>query len=176
MTATEGPGPGGGPGGTGASPDDLRDTVADGGPGGARDRGPVSGGTEQDPGWDMAEPGIEKAKAGVDWFFVLTAPITAVRDKMMVLEAEGMSILPAFTGKGEGEAFLKRLAPPEPYAVQAMHLVDIGEFAESHGTSAVLMDGEGRLIRALAGNPLREGGAEGDGSPAGETSGGDPSE
>jgi hypothetical protein len=114
----------------------------------------------------MAEEGVEKAEAGVDWFFVLTAPVTSLRDKTMILDVQGMSVVPAFASREEGVAFLGRLAPPEEYAVQAMHLQDIREFMESQGTAAVLLDGEGRLVRALAGDPVPDG--EGGGGSGGD--------
>jgi hypothetical protein len=125
----------------------------------------------------MPEQEFEKAQAGVDWFYVLTAPITKTRDKMMVLEIQGMDIAPAFASKDEGKAFLKRLAPPDDYAVQAMHIQDIREFMGAQKAAAALLDGEGRFLRALAGDPLPEaeaGGGTGTGdSPGGGGSGGD---
>jgi hypothetical protein len=106
----------------------------------------------------MPRDGAVEARAGVDWFFVLTAPVTSLRDKMMVLEVQGMSVAPAFASRDEGAAFLGRLAPPEEYTVQAMHLLDIRDLVAAQDTAFVLMDGEGRFLRALAGDPVPRGG------------------
>jgi hypothetical protein len=111
----------------------------------------------QDP--DGAPTGPVKAEAGVDWLYVLTAPVTNHRDKMMVMDLGDVSIAPVFRSRAEGESFLKILSPPEEYSVQAMHLTDIKEFADSQGMVALVLDGEGRLVGENAEWPsAREGG------------------
>ncbi|MDR3153282.1 MAG: hypothetical protein LBW85_03190 [Deltaproteobacteria bacterium] len=121
------------------------------------------------------EPALEgplKAEAGVDWFFVLTAPVTKFRDKMMLLEADGVSFAPVFREKAAGEAFLRRLAPPEEYSVQAMHRLDIEELAASQRAEALVLDGEGRILAGIEGVAEGREAAAREGSQAQEGSGG----
>ncbi|MDR2611334.1 MAG: hypothetical protein LBG06_00295 [Deltaproteobacteria bacterium] len=118
---------------------------------GARGKPPEGAGGAARPAPADAGEGPAKAEAGVDWFFVLTAPVTRLRDKMMILEADGLSFAPAFRARADGEAFLARLAPPEEYSVQAMHVLDIREFAGSEKLAALVLDAGGRILGALAG-------------------------
>jgi hypothetical protein len=94
--------------------------------------------------------------------------VTKHRDKMLVLEADGVSFAPVFRGREEGEAFLKRLAPPEEYAVQAMHRQDIGEFARAEKVAFLVLDGKGAILGGLEeeGRPAAGGGdLPGEGDP-----------
>jgi hypothetical protein len=100
---------------------------------------------------DILEPpfppeGEKKGVEGVDWFWVITSPITIFRDKMLVLEVDGLSLTPTFRTREAGAAFLKRLDSKEWHEVQAMHVQDIMDFKTLERLAVVTLDGEGKVL------------------------------
>jgi hypothetical protein len=90
--------------------------------------------------------GDKKGEEGVDWFWVITSPITIFRDKMLVLEVDGLGLTPVFTTRAAGEAFLKRLDTTDWHEVQAMHVKDIRDFKAAERLDVVTLDGEGKVL------------------------------
>jgi hypothetical protein len=83
----------------------------------------------------------------VDWFWVLSTPITIHRDKMLVLELESQyEFVPVFSTREEASGVLARLGGQE-YVVQAMHVDDIRKFALSMGLRVHTVNGEGRIVK-----------------------------
>jgi hypothetical protein len=91
--------------------------------------------------------GDKKGQEGVDWFWVLTSPITIFRDKMLILEVDGVNVTPVFAVREEGESFLERVNPTEWHVVQAMHVTDIRKFAVNERLGIITLDGEGKILQ-----------------------------
>jgi hypothetical protein len=96
---------------------------------------------------ELGEEGLSRVRE--EWLFVLAAPITQHRDKIMLIEADGMSFAPVFRSREDGSAVLVRLAPDDNYAVQAMHRKDIRDFARSQNIAALILDSEGKIVTGL---------------------------
>jgi hypothetical protein len=115
------------------------------------------------PGQDEGKKGQE----GLDWFWVITSPVTAFRDQMLVLELDGVhEFVPVFSRRAEAEAVLKRLGA-SGRAVQAMHQEDIRRFAKEKGLGVRTVSGEGRIGEAWGAAGAAEGEGAGHSGPSG---------
>ncbi|MDR1607061.1 MAG: hypothetical protein LBT38_01435 [Deltaproteobacteria bacterium] len=88
-----------------------------------------------------------KDEAGL-WLWVLTAPITDRRDKLLILEDEGSDLLPVFQAKNQGQTFINRFDPGGQmgFRPQAMHFLDITSLAQEKAYQIVTLDGQGRIL------------------------------
>ncbi|MDR2456831.1 MAG: hypothetical protein LBE49_09605 [Deltaproteobacteria bacterium] len=97
---------------------------------------------------DLVPPSDDEDPDARIWLYVLTKPVTAHRDQMMVLESGGQDFMPAFWNQEDAESFLARLGSEEAaeFAVQAMHLLDLRKLAEDKAMGFVILDGEGGVL------------------------------
>jgi hypothetical protein len=89
---------------------------------------------------------LVKGQEGVDWFWVLTSKITIFRDKMLILDIDETTVAPVFKSRKEALDFLARLDPQEKHMAQAMHVLDIKQFAQTELLGIVTLDGDGRIL------------------------------
>ncbi|MDR2198421.1 MAG: hypothetical protein LBR53_03000 [Deltaproteobacteria bacterium] len=111
---------------------------------------PEKGGSPAEKGGSRPEKGDpppeERGREGVDWFWVLTTPVTIHRDKMLVLELESQyEFVPVFRSKAEAAAVLSKMADKN-YVIQAMHRGDLRDFAASGRLRVHTVNGEGRVV------------------------------
>jgi hypothetical protein len=90
-----------------------------------------------------------------EWLYVLTAPVTIHRDRMLVLESGGEDFVPAFRDRDSAAAFLERLGSPaaDDHIVQAMHLVDVRKFALESSLIVLTLDGAGAVLETFRPEP-----------------------
>jgi hypothetical protein len=103
-----------------------------------------------------SQPGPAPCDGGeAAWLWVLAAPITVNRDKLLVLEDEAGDYLPVFKAKEDGRAFLKRLNPEgdKNWQAQAMHLVDLKALAAEKLYRLLILSGEGQVLERYGPSP-----------------------
>jgi len=97
---------------------------------------------------------LPETYAQLEWFWVLTTPITKNRDSILVVEMKEKDsgdirrIVPLFAAKEDAEHIKDRLCQDKSrtYAPQAMRLSDIGNFAAKNETELMLLDAEGGIL------------------------------
>jgi hypothetical protein len=97
---------------------------------------------------DLVPPSDDEDPDARIWLYVLTRPVTAHRDQMMVLESGGQDFMPAFWNREDADLFLGRLDAQEAgeFLIQAMHLLDLRKLAEEKAMGFVILDGEGTIV------------------------------
>jgi hypothetical protein len=81
------------------------------------------------------------------WLWVVTYPVTNVRDNMLVLEGDKGDYVPVFVNRDEAEAFLDKIGGREQYLVsQAMHVFDARKFGREKSMDLVTLAGSGQIL------------------------------
>ena len=95
----------------------------------------------------------EKGREGIDWFWLLAAPVTVHRDKMLVVELESQyEFMPVFISKDDAGEVLAKLQD-QNYAIQAMHEQAIRRLAASKNLKIHPVNGEGRIVKIWEDSP-----------------------
>ncbi|MDR1164477.1 MAG: hypothetical protein LBO66_01145 [Deltaproteobacteria bacterium] len=98
-----------------------------------------------EPLFETFSSDIAKGEAGVDWFYVLTRPITQNRDTLLVLEIGEESVAPVFVSR-EDALGLRGLMGDDRFVAQAMHKLDIAKFASQNSLTVKTVSGGGRIL------------------------------
>ncbi len=97
---------------------------------------------------------IPPALARFEWVWVLSRPMTKVRDSILVVEMEekdggGRRIVPVFAEREDAAALKGRLAREDDYAEQAMRLDEVAAFAAKNELEIMLLDASGTIMAHL---------------------------
>jgi hypothetical protein len=104
-----------------------------------------------------SETTVPSALADLEWVWVLTSPLTKVRDSIFVLEMEERDsgtrrrVVPIFESRPDAEALKGRLCQgsKRPYTEEAMLLNDVGRFAAKNNLEIMLLDATGAIAAHL---------------------------
>ncbi|MDR2140731.1 MAG: hypothetical protein LBR11_02905 [Deltaproteobacteria bacterium] len=82
------------------------------------------------------------------WLWVLTAPITKHRDKILILEDKFGDYTPFFLLKDEAQTFLQTLDPEGQmeFQSQAIHIFDLEALAKENNFRLLRLDSRGVLV------------------------------
>ena len=101
---------------------------------------------------DIAVPPL---LAKLEWVWVLTSPMTKVRDSIMVVEMEekdgggSRRIVPVFSNREDAAKLKGRLGPGGDHTEHAMRLDEVAAFAAKNELEIMLLDESGTIVAHL---------------------------
>ncbi|MDR1394581.1 MAG: hypothetical protein LBK52_00210 [Deltaproteobacteria bacterium] len=87
-----------------------------------------------------------------NWLWIMAAPITVHREKLLILSDGNGDYIPVFLDRIQARSFMDCLDPNQAtgYEDQAMHQADIESLAREMAYRMVLLDGRGHILASLA--------------------------